>query len=167
MSALPHLRRELLPMQSGDLDAVLAIEVQAYEFPWTRGNFIDSLHAGYACWVLRDERHRLIAYAISMAGVDELHLLNLTVAPTDQGQGHARWLLDALVAHCRREAAPMLWLEVRTSNARARRLYVRYGFREIGLRRGYYPAAQGRREDAVVMSLVTGADAPAHPAGAA
>lgn len=165
MSALPSLHRELRPMQLADLDAVLAIEGVAYEFPWTRGNFIDSLHAGYTCWVLFDVHHRLIAYAVSMAGVEELHLLNLTVAPAEQGQGHARWLLDALVAHCRREAALMLWLEVRTANARARRLYERFGFREIGIRRGYYPAAQGRREDAVVMSLATGAEPAPGAAG--
>lgn len=157
MSALPSRERRLLPMRVDDLDAVLAIEQVAYDFPWTRGNFIDSLHAGYECWLLRDAGHTLLGYAVSMAGVDELHLLNLTVAPAEQGQGHARWLLDTLVQHCRQQAAPMLWLEVRTGNARARALYLRYGFSEIGVRRNYYPAPQGRREDAVVMSLATGA----------
>ena len=157
MSALVNRERRLMPMRVDDLDAVLAIEQVAYEFPWTRGNFIDSLHAGYACWLLRDAGHRLVAYAVSMAGVDEVHLLNLTVAPDEQGRGHARWLLDALVDHCRQEAAPMLWLEVRTGNARARALYQRYGFNDIGVRRNYYPAPKGRREDAVVMGLPTGA----------
>lgn len=156
--------REPQPMRLADLDELLPIEEAAYEFPWTRGNFIDSLHAGYHCWLLRDAQQRLEAYAISMAGVDELHLLNLTVAPARQGRGLARALLDALVAHCRRVQAPTLWLEVRVSNDRARRLYERYGFREIGLRRAYYPAAGGRREDAVVMSLAI-ADATPMSAG--
>ncbi|WP_082368511.1 ribosomal protein S18-alanine N-acetyltransferase [Piscinibacter sakaiensis] len=143
------------------LDEVLEVERAAYEFPWSRGNFVDSLHAGYAAWLLHDEHPGLAGYAIAMAGVDEVHLLNLTVAPPRQREGHARWMLEALVAWCRLKAAPMLWLEVRTSNARARTLYGRFGFREIGTRRAYYPAAQGRREDAVVMSLAI--DLPAGP----
>lgn len=142
-------------MRAADLDDVQEIEVLAYDFPWTRGNFVDSLHAGYEAWLLCDEHDQVLGYLVAMAGVDEMHLLNITVAPGEQGQGHARWMLDALVAHCRSQRASMLWLEVRTSNARARALYQRYGFREIGLRRGYYPAAFDRREDAVVMSLAT------------
>jgi [ribosomal protein S18]-alanine N-acetyltransferase len=155
MSALPQGRRRLRPLGAGDLDAVLAIEARAYDFPWTRGNFVDSLHAGYLGRLLYSEHGELLGYFIAMAGVDEMHLLNITVAPEAQGQGHARWMLDALVSHCRSHAAPMLWLEVRRSNARAHALYGRYGFQEIGVRRAYYPAAQGRREDALVMSLVT------------
>ena len=82
---------------------VLAIERAAYEFPWTRGNFIDSLHAGYHAQLLVDERDRLIGYFVAMAGVDEMHLLNLSVAPERQRRGHAREMLDALLAHCRAE----------------------------------------------------------------
>lgn len=155
MSAVLRQQRHLGAMQIADVDTVLAIENAAYEFPWTRGNFIDSLHAGYEAWLLRDEHGALLGYAIAMAGVDEMHLLNITVAPGMQSQGHARWLLDALLVHCRSHAAPMLWLEVRESNARARALYRRYGLRDIGVRRNYYPAALGRREDAVVMSMST------------
>ena len=143
----------LMPMTASDLDAVLAVEVAAYAFPWTRGNFIDSLAAGYFARVLASPTGRVAGYFIAMEGVDEMHLLNLTVAPSEQGHGHARRLLDALVALCRERGAQLLWLEVRESNARARSLYQRYGFKQIGMRPGYYPAAQGRREDAVVMSL--------------
>ncbi|TMH12101.1 MAG: ribosomal-protein-alanine N-acetyltransferase [Betaproteobacteria bacterium] len=154
MSALlrePHL---LLPMSVDELDAVLAIETIAYSFPWSRGNFIDSLAAGYVARVLLDQSGRLIGYFVAMEGVDEMHLLNLTVAPAEQGQGHARRMLDALVAICRERHAAQLWLEVRESNSRARALYLRYGFRHVGVRRDYYPAEFGRREDATVMSLV-------------
>lgn len=157
-NAAPPPAREPEPMRLADLDELLVVEEAAYAFPWTRGNFVDSLHAGYHCWLLRGAQQRIEAYAISMTGVDELHLLNLTVAPAQQGRGLARAMLDALVAHCRRARLPTLWLEVRTGNERARRLYQRYGFREIGLRRAYYPAPGGRREDAVVMSLPTGAE---------
>jgi len=144
---------ELQPMTVGDLQAVVAIEVAAYDFPWTRGNFIDSLAAGYLARLLRSTDGALIGYFVAMKGVDEMHLLNLTVAPAEQGRGHARHMLDELVSLCRLQAADRLWLEVRESNARARELYLRYGFRYIGARRGYYPAMHGKREDASVMSL--------------
>ena len=88
-----------------------------------------------------------------MAGVQEMHLLNLTVAPAWQHRGLARGLLDALVVDCRADGALWLWLEVRESNLRAREVYRRYGFAQVGWRRGYYPAAAGRREDACVMRL--------------
>lgn len=138
-----------------DLSAVLAIENAAYEFPWSRGNFLDSLHAGYIACLLYDEQQTLAGYFVAMAGVDEMHLLNLSVAPALQGRGHARWMLDFLLDHCRSHSAAMLWLEVRTGNQRARALYTRYGFSEIGIRRNYYPAAATAREDAIVMSLAT------------
>ncbi|HEY2927076.1 ribosomal protein S18-alanine N-acetyltransferase [Piscinibacter sp.] len=146
-------RPMLVPMALSDVDAVVAVEVAAYAFPWTRGNFIDSLAAGYVARVLEGPAGRVAGYFIAMEGVDEMHLLNLTVAPSEQGHGHARRLLDALVALCRERSAQQLWLEVRESNERARSLYRRYGFKHIGMRPGYYPAGQGRREDAVVMSL--------------
>jgi len=153
MSAVVRDTAELTPMTVDDLDAVAAVEVAAYDFPWTRGNFIDSLAAGYVARLLRSSSGGLIAYFIAMKGVDEMHLLNITVAPAEQGKGHARRMLDELVALCRVQAADRLWLEVRESNLRARELYARYGFRHIGVRRGYYPALHGKREDASVMSF--------------
>jgi [ribosomal protein S18]-alanine N-acetyltransferase len=146
----------LSTMSVGDLAEVSAIEALAYEFPWTRGNFIDSLAAGYLARLLRSVDGTLLGYFVAMKGVDEMHLLNLTVAPAHQRRGHARRLLDALVAMCRAHDADRLWLEVRQSNDRARALYLHYGFRHIGVRRGYYPALHGKREDASVMSLDIG-----------
>ena len=141
------------PMALTDIDEVLAVEHSAYEFPWTRGNFVDSIAAGHATQVLRQSDGALCAYSVAMAGVQEMHLLNLTVAPAWQHRGLARGLLDALVADCRAGDAAYLWLEVRESNQRARDIYRRYGFAQIGWRRGYYPAAAGQREDACVMRL--------------
>ncbi len=156
MNAVLSPSYRLRPMVPADLDAVLDIEVQAYAFPWTRGNFIDSLEAGYPARVLTDALAggRVIGYFVAMEGVDEMHLLNITVAPAEQGRGHGCGMLDALVRMCRDCDAEQLWLEVRQSNPRARELYTRYGFREVGLRRGYYPAALGQREDARVMTLL-------------
>lgn len=145
--------RQLLDMQVADLDVVLAIEQVAYSHPWTRGNFIDSLHAGYVAQTLREANGALVGYYLAMPGVDEMHLLNLTVAPAHQGLGYARFMLDALCVICRARLARKLWLEVRVSNTRAQHLYDRYGFVRVGTRPGYYPFDAARREDALVMSL--------------
>jgi len=152
MSAQPNAPLLARPMTVRDLHAVLAIENRAYSFPWTRGNFVDSLAAGYHTLVLADAAAGIVGYFVAMAGVGEMHLLNLTVAPPWQGQGLGTRLLDALEDQCRRLALATVWLEVRGSNERARALYRRRGFTEVGLRRGYYPAPGGQREDAVVMS---------------
>lgn len=145
----------LLPMTALHLDAVLAIENAAYEFPWSRGNFVDSLAAGHAAQMLCNLRGELLGYLVALPGYEEMHLLNLTVAPAVQGRGHARGMLAWLVALCREQGAEQLWLEVRESNVRARSVYQRFGFASIGLRKGYYPAPLGRREDAVVMGMPT------------
>jgi ribosomal-protein-alanine N-acetyltransferase len=150
----------VVPMAAADLDAVMAIEHAAYPFPWTRGNFIDSLAAGYDMPTLRDAGGAIAAYSVAMDGVQESHLLNLTVAPAWQRRGLALALLDALVARAQRLGHLRLWLEVRESNARARAVYARYGFAEAGVRRAYYPAGGARREDARVLSLDLGVGAP-------
>lgn len=141
------------PMTVNDLDEVLAIEVAAYSFPWSRGNFIDSLAAGYRAELRLDEQGRCLGYSVAMPGFEEMHLLNLTVAPRHQRQGHAWAMLQLLCEAARQRGDHKLWLEVRQSNEPARRLYERFGFGEVGLRKSYYPAPQGRREDAMVMSL--------------
>ena len=146
------------PMTVGALDGVLALEAEVYPFPWSRGNFVDSLAAGYPAQVLVDGDGALLGYFVAMAGVDEMHLLNITVAPAVQGRGHARVLIDALTALCRAQRARELWLEVREGNARARAMYAHLGFAQVGVRKGYYPAPLGRREDAVVMGLQFGVD---------
>jgi [ribosomal protein S18]-alanine N-acetyltransferase len=154
------------PMQEGDLDSVCEVEKAAYTHPWSRKHFADSLVAGYpailllgeageteTAWPKRPDGRVLLGYIVAMRGVDEVHLLNVTVSPAQQRQGWARCLLEALVFWSRGQRAAWLWLEVRASNARARHVYEAYGFREVGLRKGYYPAGQFKREDAVVMSL--------------
>ena len=146
------------PMTVADLERVLAIEAAAYSHPWTRGNFVDSLAAGYLAWLRLDAAGRCIGYCVAMPGFEEMHLLNITVAPAWQGQGLGRLMLGALAAHARELGLASLWLEVRQGNQRARALYRELGYAEVGLRRGYYPAA-GRREDAVVMSLLLQVDA--------
>ena len=156
MSAVVRPSTGLRPMTTADLEAVLAVEASAYSHPWTRGNFIDSLAAAHWAELQHDDDGALRAYYVAMPAVDELHLLNLTVAPTWQGRGHARALLDHLCGRARQSAIQRVLLEVRPSNQRAQHLYRQQGFQTVGLRKGYYPAWQGQREDAIVMSLALG-----------
>ena len=140
------------PLTEDRLGEIVAIEAAAYEHPWTRGNFVDSLRSGYQAQLL-GANGVVIGYFVAMMGVDEVHLLNITVAPAWQGQGWGRVLLDALALWARSQGAQWLWLEVRASNVRAQRIYEHHGYRRVGERKGYYPAGLGRREDAIVMSL--------------
>lgn len=139
------------PMRIADVDAIVGIEQEAYPFPWSRGNFVDSLASGYRCRVLRDGYDGLVGYFLIMMAVDEAHLLNITVAPSFHGRGLGRMLLDHAVAVALEESAVSMLLEVRPSNPRAIRIYERYGFSRIGIRKNYYPAANNMREDAIVM----------------
>ncbi len=140
------------PLTEADVDGVVAIERQAYDHPWTSGNFLDSLQAGYQAQMLLAGTE-VLGYFVAMKGVDEVHLLNLTVAPQAQGQGWGRVMLDALALWSRGQGAQWLWLEVRASNVRAQQIYGLYGYRRVGERKAYYPDHHGKREDAVVMSL--------------
>lgn len=141
-------------MRVNDLREVQDIENDVYSHPWTGGNFLDSLSNGYETWVLRDGANALVGYFLVMLAVDEAHLLNITVRRDLQGQGLGRMLLDKVVAIARETGMRSVLLEVRPSNARALGVYERYGFSRIGQRRGYYPAANNTREDAIVMRLM-------------
>lgn len=140
-------------MSVADLSLVMAIEATAYRYPWTRGNFADSLAAGYLARLACDAQGQCIGYFVAMLGAGELHLLNLTVTPPVQRQGLGKALLRRLCAEGRLLGAGVVWLEVRESNQAARRLYATSGFTEVGVRRSYYPLDAGQREDAVVMSI--------------
>ena len=148
LDSLPKLR----PMRLQDLARVMQIEPAIYSHPWTHGNFEDSIKAGYSCWVI-DCGSVTAGYGVLMIGVREAHLLNLSIAAEWQGRGLGRFLLDQFVAIARGSDAVQMFLEVRPSNHAARQLYGRVGFREIAVRRGYYPMARGR-EDAILMGLV-------------
>lgn len=162
----PERRIAFEPMLESDLDAVQAVESQAYAHPWSRRHFHDSLRAGYPAMLLlaealpgevvhppRADGRVLLGYLVAMPGVEEVHLLNITVAVAHQRQGWARFMLDALALWSRGQGAQWLWLEVRQGNTPARGLYERCGFAQVGVRKGYYPAGHFKREDAVVMSL--------------
>jgi len=142
---------QLAPMLEQDLGEVLTIEKAIYTHPWTRGNFADSLRAGYECRSYR-LNGELIGYFVLMVAVGEAHLLNLSVAAPHQRRGYGSALLDEATRLARSLGAANVFLEVRPSNRAAQELYYRYGFCKVAVRRGYYPAHSGR-EDALVLSL--------------
>jgi len=140
-------------MSEPDLDAVMAIESAVYTHPWTRGNFVDSLAAGYPCWVMQCAG-AIGGYCVIAIAAQEAHLLNLSIAGGWQRQGLGSMLLQFAIDRAREAGGRRVFLEVRVSNLAARALYARAGFREIGVRRHYYPALDGR-EDALVLEFQT------------
>ncbi len=141
---------QLLPMEPQWLPAVAAVDAAAQAHPWTQRQFADGLASGYHAQVLV-RTGELLGFFMAMQAVDEAHLLCISIAPLHQGQGHGRLLLQALEAWAAQIAAQSLWLEVRSSNDRARSLYQHCGFAEVGQRRDYYPVSPGVREAAILM----------------
>ncbi|CAK0771144.1 (ribosomal protein S18)-alanine N-acetyltransferase [Gammaproteobacteria bacterium] len=140
---------QLRPMRAADFAAIMAIEQQVYEFPWTIGMFEDCLRVGYYCWVC--EHYQLHGYGIMSIGAGECHILNLCVAPEFQRKGLGRYLMTHFLHLGRRYHADTVFLEVRSSNQAAIHLYFSMGFNEIGQRRNYYPSKYGR-EDALMLA---------------
>ena len=145
-SAVPRLR----PMCEEDLARVIDIELVAYDFPWTLGIFRDCLRYGYTCMVF-ESGEDLLGYGILSVGAGECHLLNICIAPDYQGRGHGAQMIDGLLELARTQAARIAFLEVRASNTAAYRVYTKLGFNELGVRKNYYPAHNGR-EDAILLA---------------
>jgi ribosomal-protein-alanine N-acetyltransferase len=142
----------LRKMRKADLARVLEIENTNYEFPWSEDIFIDCFTPlSYSCWVCEDTE-KVIAYAVLSIGAGEAHILNISVDPQAQGLGVGRKIMEHLIEVARKKAETM-FLEVRPSNTKAQSLYESLGFNEIGVRKGYYPAANNSREDAIMLAL--------------
>jgi len=145
------VRTFLRPMRPEDVPWIMVHEPQLYPYPWSAGNFSDSLSAGYLCRMLEIDGVPA-GYAVMMLILDEAHLLNISVIAEHHGRGFGHLLLRQLCQEARRAGARQCFLEVRPSNTTALSLYERFGFQPIGRRRGYYPAPEGR-EDAIVMRV--------------
>lgn len=154
-----------MPMQTGDLDAVLEIESISHLHPWTRGNFSDSLAAGHWAYCIRPQLDQAVrgsfldpnilwAYCILYPAVDELHLLNITVTPKLRKLGLGSRLMTAIEGVAAQQKIPRIILEVRPSNSDAVNLYQKLGYEQIGVRKSYYPVdkTSGTREDALVLA---------------
>jgi ribosomal-protein-alanine N-acetyltransferase len=137
-------------MSEDDLAEVIAIEREAYPFPWTEQIFRDCLRVGYSCWVLAG-RDGVAGYGVMSVAVGESHVLNLCVRPDLQRRGLGRFMLTHLLHLARKHHADTALLEVRPSNHSALNLYQAMGFNEVGVRRGYYPGDNGR-EDALILA---------------
>jgi ribosomal-protein-alanine N-acetyltransferase len=151
VSAVLKPDMQFRPMQVSDLDEMMEIENVIYTHPWSRGNFSDSLNAGYSCWILAEDTV-IIGYAVLMLAMDEAHLLNLSIAKHRQRQGWGEALLNHILDTARGHGAANIFLEVRISNKSAICLYEKAGFNEMAIRRNYYPAHDGR-EDAILMGM--------------
>ena len=151
-ASLEQVGLALRTMVVADIDEVYALEQSVFPHPWSRANFVDSLASGYDAWVLREaDEGALAGYFLLMHAVDETHLLDVAVSGGRQGSGLGRYLLDRIAARARAKGMGSILLEVRPSNGRALQVYERYGYTQIGRRKGYYPAHEGQREDAIVM----------------
>jgi [ribosomal protein S18]-alanine N-acetyltransferase len=146
-------------MQAADLSQVAALEASSYAFPWSETIFRDCLRAGYYCCIVEQEG-ACVGYAVLSAGGGEAHVLNLCVAGPWRQRGLGSRLLQRVTEYATGAGAQEIFLEVRPSNTDAIRLYRARGFAQIGVRKGYYQAADGR-EDAVVLRR----QLPAHAQG--
>lgn len=142
-----HLR----PMMEEDLVEIAGIERSSYAFPWSENIFRDCLRVGYTCRVL-DLEGRNIGYGVMSLGAGEAHILNVCVREEFRTVGFGRRLLEHLIERATAAGVTEAFLEVRPSNLSAIRLYQKLGFEQIGIRRGYYQAPDGR-EDAIVLKL--------------
>lgn len=141
------------PMLFPDVSHVYKVEEQCYEFPWTEKLIHDCIAVGYYCWVV-EHKEGIIGYAIYRVAVSEAHLFNIAISPKFQNKGICRLFLGFLLEQMRLKHAQNVLLEVRVSNAPARKLYHDFNFREIGIRKGYYPASDNTREDGINLELV-------------
>lgn len=137
------------PMMEIDLPEVAAVELRSYAFPWSENIFRDCLRVGYTCRAL-DLAGRVIGYGVMSVGAGEAHILNVCVRDEFRNLGFGRRLLEHLLERAAAAGVAEAFLEVRPSNLAAIRLYQRLGFEQIGIRRGYYQAPDGR-EDAIVL----------------
>jgi ribosomal-protein-alanine N-acetyltransferase len=135
--------------RAADLDGIVAIERAAFSDPWSADSFREALaHPAMYFACARGGDDVVVGYVVAWFVADEGEIANLAVEPAGWGEGVGKLLLDAALAEGAQRGAESVYLEVRESNARARRLYASRGFEEVGRRRGYY-----RRpvEDAIVL----------------
>lgn len=150
MSAMTQSMPDVLrPMQLGDIAAIMDIERRVYAFPWSEGIFRDCVHVGYCCWVYA-QQEQITGYAVMSIGAAEAHILNLCVAPEQQGRGLGSQMLLHLLELAGHHQAVTVFLEVRPSNTKALKLYHALGFQDVGIRKDYYPDHKGR-ENALIL----------------
>lgn len=141
-----HFRK----MQIEDLPLVMKNEKLSYSHPWTQGIFVDCINAGHECWLFLIES-KILGHSILSIAAGESHLQNVCINPAYQGRGYGRELVEHMLICAENRKARTVFLEVRSSNVIAYKLYESLGFNEVGIRNGYYPGESGR-EDAIVFA---------------
>lgn len=136
-------------MRAADVEAVAAIEAEAFASPWSAETFASLLdRTSLELLVLEDAREGVIGYAVLWCILEQGELANVAVTPRLRGRGLGKYLLSRVLEVARARGVETIFLEVRPSNERAVELYRRLGFAEVGRRKGYY---EHPREDALVM----------------
>ena len=152
VAGIPMMFRQ---MRATDAPEVHAIEIEVFPFPWSEAGFVNAVGYGYNCWVMCEETTgKIVGYFILMTSIDEGHLLTIGLKASYQGLGYGRILLDRALTTAREHGMATMLLEVRPSNISALEMYKKYGFRQIGVRKNYYPDVDNTREDALVMRLM-------------
>ena len=139
------------PMLIDEVEAIAGIDARAYPYPWSEQIFRDCINSRYHCVVYENDQ-QILGYAVLSVAVGEAHILNICILPEKQNSGLGRDLLNYLIELAREQQVETIFLEVRISNEPAKRLYDRVGFNELGIRKNYYPAKDGR-EDALVLAM--------------
>ena len=145
-----HPKLTFRQMALEDINLVMQLENEVYQFPWTDRIFKDCIRVGYDCWLAYLE-NTVVAHAVISIAAGESHILNLTVTRNHQGKGIGKKFIQFLLNIARNKQAQIMMLEVRPSNIRAINCYSAAGFNEIGCRKDYYPAPNGK-EDALLFA---------------
>jgi ribosomal-protein-alanine N-acetyltransferase len=139
------------PMHISDLDEVLTIENASFSQPWTRDMFEDDLlYNERTHYIVARLRGRVVGYAGMWLFGDEAHITTIAVHPEFRRRGIGNTLMRSLLLEAMRRGAKWATLEVRASNKVAQQLYMKWGFKVVGIRRNYYSNPQ---EDALVLEL--------------
>ncbi len=138
------------PMTPCDIEQVMLLETSLHPYPWTKGIFNDCIKAGYLCYI-GEINQQIIAYSALSYAAGESHILNISVAKSQQNKGYGKQILNFMMQQAKNKQANMVLLEVRGSNHKAINLYESQGFNEIGIRKNYYPAPNGK-EDAIMFA---------------
>lgn len=142
---------KIFPMSFTDLEEVMEIENLSFPQPWHKSQFkkelINPISFPFVGKILHNGKLKLISYIVFWLVSDEAHILNIAVHPEYLRRGIATELMFFSMANMQEMGAIDIFLEVRSSNVAANRLYKSLGFKDIGLRKGYYENG----EDAMVM----------------
>jgi len=136
--------------QKSDVPGILKIENDLFPDPWDEQLFIDLLDKENKYFFVKELNGDLAGYVVFERIVDEGHITNLGVAKPYQKKGIATQLIGNIIDLAKGMKIGIIFLEVRQGNEAAKRLYSRFGFKEIGKRKAYYPKAN---EDALILAL--------------